>query len=160
MKKFKTMMAMMLALEAMCVTFSSCSSDDDDNKTTAAAAEVVGTYEGDMTLKVSSSESTSSNMTFKIEKVDDNHVNVILPAFGEAPMALPSITVTNLLVTGSNGSFSIPESTFDQTLESGKSISSTAIKATFANGKMHIEFAMKYGSMPFVMYCTSDATKK
>lgn len=105
------MMAMMLALVAMCVTFSSCSSDDDDNKTTAAAAEVVGTYEGDMTLKVSSSESTSSNMTFKIEKVDDNHVNVILPAFGEAPMALPSITVTNLLVTGSNGSFSIPEST-------------------------------------------------
>ena len=87
MKKFKTMMAMMLALVAMCVTFSSCSSDDDDDKTTAAAAEVVGTYEGDMTLKVSSSESTSSNMTFKIEKVDDNHVNVILPAFGEAPMA-------------------------------------------------------------------------
>ena len=32
---------------------------------------------------------------------------------------------------------------FDQTLESGKSISSTAIKATFANGKMHIEVSMK-----------------
>ena len=29
MKKFKTMMAMMLALVSMCVAFSSCSSDDD-----------------------------------------------------------------------------------------------------------------------------------
>lgn len=31
MKKFKTMMAMMLALVSMCVAFSSCSSDDDND---------------------------------------------------------------------------------------------------------------------------------
>ena len=41
MKKFKTMMAMMLALVSMCVAFSSCSSDDDNN-TVAAAKEIAG----------------------------------------------------------------------------------------------------------------------
>ena len=45
MKKFKTMMAMMLALVSMCVVFSSCSSDDDDNNgagSSATAEQVVG----------------------------------------------------------------------------------------------------------------------
>ena len=39
MKKFKTMMAMMLALVSMCVAFSSCSSDDDP-VAVAAAKEI------------------------------------------------------------------------------------------------------------------------
>ena len=50
MKKFKTMMAMMLALVSMCVAFSSCSSDDDDNNgagSSATAEQVVGTYVGE-----------------------------------------------------------------------------------------------------------------
>ena len=50
MKKFKTMMAMMLALVYMCVAFSSCSSDDDDNNgagSAATAEQVVGTYVGE-----------------------------------------------------------------------------------------------------------------
>lgn len=38
MKKFKTMMAMMLALVSMCVAFSSCSSDDDDNNGAGSSA--------------------------------------------------------------------------------------------------------------------------
>ena len=38
MKKFKTMMAMMLALVSMCVAFSSCSSDDDNDTVAAAKA--------------------------------------------------------------------------------------------------------------------------
>lgn len=159
MKKIKTMMAMMMALVAMCVTFSSCSSDDDPAPA-AASAQVVGTYEGDMTVKVSTSESTSENMTFQVVKVDDTHVKVVLPAFGEAPMALPSITADNLPVTGSDGSFTIPASTFDQTLENGKKVSNTAITATFKDGKMNIQFALQYGNMPLVMNCTSEATKK
>jgi len=160
MKKFKTMMAMMLALVGMCVAFSSCSSDDDDDKSVAAAEQVIGTYVGDMTVTVSSSESTNENMEFKVEKVDDSHVNIVLPAFGQAPMALPSITVQNLAVTESNGTYTIPQTTFDQTLENGKAISHTAIAATIKDGKMHIQFALQYGNMPFAMNCSSDATKK
>ena len=47
MKKFKTMMAMMLALVSKCVAFSSCSSDDDDNNgagSSATAEQAVGTF--------------------------------------------------------------------------------------------------------------------
>jgi ABC-type glycerol-3-phosphate transport system substrate-binding protein len=56
MKKFKTMMAMMLALVSMCVAFSSCSSDDDDNNgagSSATAEQVVGTYVGE-TMSITS----------------------------------------------------------------------------------------------------------
>lgn len=107
MKKFKTMMAMMLALVSMCVAFSSCSSDDDDNNgagSSATAEQVVGTYVGEtmsIALAGQGDMEPLENATFKLEKVDDSHVNIILPAFGSAPMALPSITVKNLAVTES-----------------------------------------------------------
>lgn len=107
MKKFKTMMAMMLALVSMCVAFSSCSSDDDDNNgagSSATAEQVVGTYVGE-TMSIALADQGDmdplENATFKLEKVDDSHVNITLPAFGSAPMALPSITVKNLAVTES-----------------------------------------------------------
>lgn len=107
MKKFKTMMAMMLALVSMCVAFSSCSSDDDDNNgagSSATAEQVVGTYVGEtmsIALAGQGDMDPLENATFKLEKVDDSHVNITLPAFGSAPMALPSITVKNLAVTES-----------------------------------------------------------
>ena len=166
MKKFKTMMAMMLALVSMCVAFSSCSSDDDDNNgagSSATAEQVVGTYVGEtmsIALAGQGDMDPLENATFKLEKVDDSHVNITLPAFGSAPMALPSITVKNLAVTESNGTYSIPETSFDQTLENGKGLSKSAIKATIKDGKMQITFVLKYGIMPFVMNCSSNATKK
>lgn len=163
MKKIKTMMAMMLALVSMCVAFSACSSSSDDSKQADAAA-IAGTYVGNLSCTVSTSTSTVENASFIIEKVDDSHVNVTLPAFGEAPMALPSIKVEKLSVTESNGTYSIPESTFDQTIKvngNDKNISNTAIKATVKDGKLTINFSMKYGSMPFSMICSCEnATKK
>ena len=47
-----------------------------------------------------------------------------------------------------------------KTLENGKGISKSAIKATIKDGKMQITFVLKYGNMPFVMNCSSNATKK
>ena len=91
MKKFKTMMAMMLALVSMCVAFSSCSSDDDDNNgagSSATAEQVVGTYVGEtmsIALAGQGDMDPLENATFKLEKVDDSHVNITLPAFGSAP---------------------------------------------------------------------------
>ena len=74
MKKFKTMMAMMLALVSMCVAFSSCSSDDDD--TVAAAKEIAGTYTSSLDMTVMGQASTYDNVTMKIEAVDDATVKV------------------------------------------------------------------------------------
>ena len=151
----------------MTMTVTSCSSsDDDDNNgagSSATAEQVVGTYVGEtmsIALAGQGDMDPLENATFKLEKVDDSHVNITLPAFGSAPMALPSITVKNLAVTESNGTYSIPETSFDQTLENGKGISKSAIKATIKDGKMQITFVLKYGNMPFVMNCSSNATKK
>lgn len=163
MKKIKTMLAMMLALVCMSVAFSSCGGDDDDNTTAAAAAQVVGTYTGDLTIKVSTSESTTEGLEFKVEKVDDSHVNVTLPAYGEGKMYFPGLTIKNLSLTGSNGTYTIPETSFDQKITYNgeeKVIQKSAITATFTNGKMQLKYAMQYGIMPMVMTCSSDATKK
>ena len=76
MKKFKTMMAMMLALVSMCVAFSSCSSDDDYNNgagSSATAEQVVGTYVGEtmsIALAGQGDMDPLENATFKLEKVD------------------------------------------------------------------------------------------
>lgn len=88
MKKFKTMMAMMLALVSMCVAFSSCSSDDD-NVAVAAAKEIAGSYTSTLDMTVMGEASTYENLTMKIEAVDDATVKVTLPACGEGMMALP-----------------------------------------------------------------------
>ena len=82
MKKFKTMMAMMLALVSMCVAFNSCSSDDD-NDTVAAAKEIAGSYTSSLDMTVMGETSTYDHVTMKIEAVDDATVKVTLPACGE-----------------------------------------------------------------------------
>ena len=70
MKKFKTMMAMMLALVSMCVAFSSCSSDDDDN-TAGGAKEIVGTYTSTLNVAVMGQSSSYEDKTIKVEAVDE-----------------------------------------------------------------------------------------
>ena len=101
MKKFKTMMAMMLALVSMCVVFSSCSSDDDE--TVAAAKEIAGSYTSSLDMTVMGETSTYDHVTMKIEAVDDATVKVTLPACGEGMMALPALEVPAVKVSGSNG---------------------------------------------------------
>ena len=49
---------------------------------------------------------------------------------------------------------------WSDSMENGKGISKSAIKATIKDGKMQITFVLKYGNMPFVMNCSSNATKK
>lgn len=104
MKKFKTMMAMMLALVSMCVAFSSCSSDDD-NDTVAAAKEIAGSYTSTLDMTVMGEASTYDNLTMKIEAVDDATVKVTLPACGTGMMALPALEVPAVKVSGSNGAY-------------------------------------------------------
>lgn len=99
MKKFKTMMAMMLALVSMCVAFSSCSSDDDP-VAVAAAKEIAGTYTGSLDMTVMGTASTYDNLTMKIEAVDDATVKVTLPACGEGMMALPALEVPAVKASG------------------------------------------------------------
>ena len=115
MKKFKTMMAMMLALVSMCVAFSSCSSDDD-NDTVAAAKEIAGSYTSTLDMTVMGQASTYDNVTMKIEAVNDATVKVTLPACGEGMMALPALEVPAVKVTGSNGAYTFAQENYAGTV--------------------------------------------
>ena len=115
MKKFKTMMAMMLALVSMCVAFSSCSSDDDP-VAVAAAKEIAGTYTGSLNMTVMGEASTYDNLTMKIEAVDDATVKVTLPACGEGMMALPALEVPAVKASGSNGAYAFSQENYAGTI--------------------------------------------
>lgn len=162
MKKFKTMMAMMLALVSMCVAFSSCSSDDDgDGDTTAAADYVVGSYVSNLDMTVMGETSTYENATIKLDKVDDNTINVVLPAAGEGMMALPSITVPSLKVTGANGAYAFNVENYKGSLEVNGATKEYTItlSGAFVNGKLTLTYRLQYGTMPMPMIGSFVANK-
>ena len=162
MKKFKTMMAMMLALVGMCVAFSSCSSDDDDDKVTPAAEYVAGSYVSNLDMTVMGETSTYENAEIKLEKVDDKTINVVLPAAGEGMMALPSITVPNVKVTGSNGNYAFAVDSYKGSIEVNGATKefTVTMSGAFATGKLTLNYQLQYGKMPMPMIGKFEATKK
>ena len=142
MKKFKTMMAMMLALVSMCVAFSSCSSDDD-NDTVAAAKEIAGSYTSTLDMTVMGEASTYDNLTMKIEAVDDATVKVTLPACGEGMMALPALEVPAVKVSGSNGG--------TVTVNGAEKKYTVTLEGTFKDNTLTVKYSVQYGKMPMPM---------
>ena len=121
MKKFKTMMAMMVALVSMCVAFSSCSSDDD-NDTAGGAKEIAGSYTSTLEMTVMGTASTFDNLTMKIEAVDDATVKVTLPACDKGMMPLPALEVPAVKVSGSNGAYAFSQESYAGTVTDRKSV--------------------------------------
>ena len=162
MKKFKTMMAMMLALVGMCVAFSSCSSDDDDNKVTPAAEYVAGSYVSNLDMTVMGETSTYENAEIKLEKVDDNTINVVLPAAGEGMMALPSLTIPALKVSGANGSYSFAVESYKGSVEVNGATKefTVTMQGAFANNQLTLNYQLQYGKMPMPMIGKFVASKK
>lgn len=162
MKKLKTMMAMMLALVSMCVAFSSCSSDDDDEKVTPAAEYVAGSYVSNLEMTVMGETSTYENAEIKLEKLDDNTINVVLPAAGEGMMALPSLTIPALKVTGSNGSYAFAADAYKGSVEVNGATKEFTITlaGTFTNNQLSLNYSLQYGKMPMPMIGKFVASKK
>ena len=151
MKKFKTMMAMMLALVSMCVAFSSCSSDDD--KTVAAAKEIAGSYTGSLDMTVMGEASTHNNLTMKIEAVDDATVKVTLPACGEGMMALPALEVPAVKVSGSNGAYAFSQESYagTVTVNGAEKKYTVTLEGTFKDNTLTVKYSVQYGKMPMPM---------
>ena len=157
MKAIKLLSAMMIMAFGL-FGFSSCS-DDKDEPATPAARSIAGTYEGDMTCSVMGSEDVFEDVTFTVTAVDDSKVNIILPSFGNPPMQLPEIVVENLSVSGSDGTYSIPETVSEGTLENGKAYKVT-LTGAYAGDQLTINFNLQYGAMPMPMICSFTAPKK
>ena len=153
MKKFKTMMAMMLALVSMCVAFSSCSSDDDDNVAVAAAKEIADTYTGSLNMTVMGEASTYDNLTMKIEAVDDATVKVTLPACGEGMMALPALEVPAVKVSGSNGAYAFAKENYavTVTVNGAEKKYTVTFQGTLKDKTLTVNYSIQYGKMPAAM---------
>ena len=144
MKKFKTMMAMMLALVSMCVAFSSCSSDDGNS--TPAAKEIAGTYTGSLDMTVQGNTTTTEAQTLKIEAVDDATVKVTLPEYGSGHMAMPALEIPDVKVTGSDGAYAFAQESYSININ-GKAYTG-ALQGTFKGNTLTVNYTVKPGAMP------------
>lgn len=160
MKKFKTMMAMMLALVSMCVAFSSCSSDDDP-VAVAAAKEFAGTYTGSLNMTVMGEASTYDNLTMKIEAVDDATVKVTLPACGEGMMALPALEVPAVKASGSNGAYAFSQENYAGTItvNGAEKKYTVTLHGTLKDKTLTVNYSVQYGKMPMPMIGKFVCTK-
>lgn len=162
MKKFKfSFAAMMVAMLTMFVAFTSCSNDDDP-VAVAAASEVAGTYVDSLQLTVMGSTSTYKDLEVKVEAASDETVNIILPAYGEGRMALPSLTIPAVKVAGSNNNYAFGVTDYKSSVEVNgvtKEFTMT-LQGTYVAGKLTLNYTLVYGTMPMPMVCKFVATKK
>ena len=154
MKKFKTMMAMMLALVSMCVAFSSCSSDDDE--TVAAAKEISGSYTSSLDMTVMGETSTYDHVTMKIEAVDDATVKITLPACGEGMMAVPAVKVS-----GSNGAYAFAQENYagTVTVKGAEKNYTVTLQGTLKDKTLTVNYSIQYGKMPMPMIAKFVCTR-
>lgn len=138
---------------------SSCSEKNDEPEETPAAKSVAGTYKGDMTCSVMGQESTFGDMTFEVNATDDSTVSIKVSEFGEALMKVPSITINNVKVSGTEGTYSLATTSFSGETDNGKTYSGT-LDGSYAADEITIRFNLQYGAMPMPMICTFTAPKQ
>ena len=155
MKQFKFIFASLMAMLTLAI-LPSCS-DEKDEPAAPAARTIQGSYSGDMECSVMGSASTFENLTFSIDATDDATVTV--PAFGEAPMAMPSIAVAGVKVSEADGVVTLATTEVSGQTESGKNYSCT-LSGSVTDNVLSIKFNLQYGAMPMPMICSSTATKK
>lgn len=157
MKNLKFIYGAIMAVISI-VSFTSCG-DDDEPQGIAAAKEVTGTYVGDMSVTVSSSESVTEDLTFVVTATSDETVTIKTPSFGSSPMAMPSVEIKNVKVSGADGKCTFADTPFDFVTDAGKQCIGT-IHGSYSNGVINLEYSMKYGNMPFNMVCKFVAPKQ
>lgn len=137
----------------------SCSDDKNVDPVTPAAKTIEGSYHGDMQCSVMGNVSTFENVTFEISATDDATVTVTLPAFGEAPMALPSVTITDVKVSETDGVVTLAPTEVSGQTSTGKTYTCT-LTGNVKNNVLDIRFNLLYGAMPMPIICSSDAVKQ
>ena len=158
MKKFFKAASLML----ICATFTgivSCSDDKkEEPKTPEAAKEVAGTYTGDIDCYVMGTlYTTYTNNTFVITAEDEDDVTIKIPAYGEGNMMFPEITVTDVDVEGADGKYTLEETNFAGSFESGTAYTGS-IGGKFENNTLTLNFSYAIGAMP-PMTCVFTAPK-
>ena len=157
MKQIKFIVATLMA--AVFMTISPSCSEDKDEPAAAAAKTVQGDYSGDLECSVMGSVSIFEGKTFTITATDESTVSVVLPAFGDAPMALPSITLAGVKVSEENGTVTMATTEVSGQTDTGKNYTCT-ISGTVQNKTFDLKFNLQYGAMPMPLICSSTAVKQ
>lgn len=155
MKKIK-LLAFLLSFTYV-FSLTSCG-DDMYEPDTPAAKQIEGSYSGTMECSVMGSVDTFENMSFRIVATDDATVTVTLPAFGNVPMAMPSITLEGVKVSETNGIVTIKETEANGMTDTGKKYTVT-LMGTVQGNVLNIKLNLLYGSMPMPIICSSTASK-
>lgn len=160
MEKFRKITVMMMAMLAMCVSFTACS--DDDDEATPAAEVIAGSYTNNMTCTVMGQESTYENVNLTVTKTSESTVNIVLPGFGSGMMTLPSITLENVKVTGNETTAQIAEQVFTGTVVNASGAEkqyTCTLSGSYANNTLTLNYSLQYGSMPMAMVCKFVSAK-
>ncbi|MCM1490265.1 MAG: calycin-like domain-containing protein [Muribaculum sp.] len=156
---YKSILATTLAVISL-ISFNSCSDrEDNEPADTPAAKSVAGTYKGDMTCSVMGQESTFEDMTFNVTSTDDSTVSIEISSFGQPPMQVPAITVTDVKVVGSDGKYTLASTSFNGEMSNGKTYSGT-LDGSYASDQITLRFNLQYGAMPMPMICSFTAPKQ
>lgn len=157
MKTIKTIFAAIVAVASM-LSLTSCGSDDNDAPKTPAAKSIAGTYSGDLSCSVMGQVSDYEDLTFTVTATSDSKVSIQLPAFGEAPMDLPSITAEDLEVTETDDTYTITQKEIKGTTSNGKEYT-LIIAGSCRNSTLTLNYNLQYGKMPMPLICSVTAPK-
>ena len=161
MKKFLTMA---LAAMAFVASMSSCSKDDDEPEV-AVAAQVVGSYAGNEIVIVDNEESSNDTKTYEFTKTTETSVDMSVPEIGMGGMmSIPAFPVKGIVLTKNGNTITGKLATYSGTVKNAKgdekAYTVSDITVIFSEKTVVATFALKYGSMPFVMMTTFTGTKK
>lgn len=157
--KLKNLVTSMLLLVGSTSLLSCSESKDDDKPAVPAAKEIEGIYKGDMTSSVMGSETLFEDMTFTVTATDDATATLIISSFGNPPMLIPEITVSDIKVSGEDGTYTLAPTEFSGSTASGRNYSGTA-KGSYSNSTLNVQFNLQYGAMPMPLICSFSANKQ
>lgn len=158
MKKMKSIFATML-LSIVCVAVMSSCSDNEDEPSIPAAKSVEGIYKGEMTCTAMETELVFDNITMTVTAADESSVNIEISTFGNPPMQIPGLTIRAVKVSGADGRYTLADTEFSGTTDTGKAYSGI-LRGSFENNSITIGLNLQYGAMPMPMICSFTAPKQ
>lgn len=105
------------------------------------------------------SETLFEDMTFTVTATDDATATLRVSSFGNPPMLIPEITVSDIKVSGKDGTYTLAPTEFSGSTASGRNYSGTA-KGSYSNSTLNVQFNLQYGAMPMPLICSFSANKQ
>lgn len=147
----KKLLCLLTFVFSLGLTFTACSSDDDD--AVDYAAQVAGTYNGTLNVKVG--EAPAEDVTgqdIKLKRTGENKAELLIENFSLGEINAGSITVDNITVTESNGTVKLGDISKNVSLMAGAMSADVAISSsTVKDNKLTLNIKVnnvKMGTTP------------